>query len=146
MKFDIHSNTSHTMQVAPYIQLNKSIRCDQMLLCLDNAISAGDEAEVTESDKEENSPTSAVTSSKSNKEDFGPTPPGTTSPLGSKHRARISSGTRHRHVTETVVSSSDMEASDKWEQEPGPLGGAPVLKEKKEKHKDKDKQKSSDKA
>lgn len=140
--FDMHSVTPCVLQVAPYIQLNKSIRCDQMLLCLDNAISAGDELEVTHSEKEDDSPSTAVTSSKSNKEVSGPTPPGTTSPLGSKHRGRISSGTRHRHVTETVVSSSDMEASDKWEQEPGPLGGAPLLKEKKEKSKDKDKHKS----
>jgi hypothetical protein len=113
-----------------------------MLLCLDNAISAGDELEVAHSEKEDDSPSTAVTSSKSNNEVSGPVPPGATSPLGAKHRGRISSGTRHRHVTETVVSSSDMEASDKWEQEPGPLGVIPLLKEKKEKNKDKDRHKS----
>ena len=131
------------MQVAPYIQLNKSIRCDRMLLCLDNAISAGDEAEEVSTPEEVlgggeggDLALTQVSSSKSNNTDSGPFPPGTSSPIGSKHRTgRTSSGSRPRHITETVVSSSDMDASDKWELEPGLSKTVPAVKEKKVKDK-----------
>lgn len=123
-------------QVAPYIQLNKSIRCDQMLLCLDNAISAGDEEVSVPDEAEDTCANSASISAKSSQRegepDTHPPPPGTSSP-SSKHRTgRNGSGSRPRH-TETVVSSSDLDASDKWEQEPGLLGAPPVVKLKKEK-------------
>ena len=118
-----------------------------MLLCLDNAISAGDEAEEVSTPEEvlggvEGGDLSLtqVSSSKSNNTDTGPFPPGTTSPIGSKHRTgRTSSGSRPRHITETVVSSSDMDASDKWELEPGLSKSVPSVKEKKTKDKDKEK-------
>lgn len=116
-----------------------------MLLCLDNAISAGDEAEdvstpeeVLGGEGEGDVPLTQVSSSKSNNTDPGPFPPGTTSPIGSKHRnGRTSSGSRPRHITETVVSSSDMDASDKWELEPGLFKSVPAVKEKKSKDKEK---------
>ena len=107
-----------------------------MLLCLDNAISAGDEEVPPHDENEDSFANSASISAKSSQRegepDTHPPPPGTSSP-SSKHRnGRNGSGTRPRH-TETVVSSSDLDASDKWEQEPGLLGAPPVVKQKKQK-------------
>lgn len=108
-----------------------------MLLCLDNAISAGDEEVPAHDENEDSFANSASISAKSSQREgepdiHPPGPPGTSSP-SSKHRnGRNGSGTRPRH-TETVVSSSDLDASDKWEQEPGLLGAPPVVKQKKQK-------------
>ena len=107
-----------------------------MLLCLDNAISAGDEEVPAPDEGEETVANSASISAKSSQRDgepdSHPPPPGTSSP-SSKHRnGRNGQGARPRH-TETVVSSSDLDASDKWEQEPGIKGTPPVVKKKKEK-------------
>jgi hypothetical protein len=105
-----------------------------MLLCLDNAISAGDEEVSVPDEAEDTCANSASISAKSSQREGEPGKEGggTSSP-SSKHRTgRNGSGTRPRH-TETVVSSSDLDASDKWEQEPGIPGAAPVVKLKKEK-------------
>jgi hypothetical protein len=121
-------------EVAPYITINKSIRCDQMLKCLDNAISAGDEeegdGETGAEEKEVISP-QKITEEEVRKgisKEMSITPP---VPL--RPRSRISAGGRHRHM-ETVVSSSDMDASDTWETEYTEKG-AKMKKDMKEKHK-----------
>lgn len=100
-----------------------------MLLCLDNAIAAGDESEPEEEDvtttqptgEEPSSPILPSSSNSSGKDDPQFVPGGSPGHNGlTKHRSgRISSVTRHRHTVETVVSSSDMEASDNWEKEQG---------------------------
>lgn len=122
-------------EIAPYITINKSIRCDQMLLCLDNAISAGDEEEgVAESFLEEKKIVSPQESQEAEVIEgisggmlINPTP------VLMRPKSRISAGGRQRHI-ETVVSSSDMDASDTWETEYTEKVSK-MKKETKEKHK-----------
>ena len=109
-----------------------------MLLCLDNAIAAGDEMEEEEiplippTGEDFTSLFLATSSHSSGKDEILSITGG--SPIHSglaKHRsARVSGGTRHRHTTETVVSSSEMDASDNWEKESGVINAESPMKEK----------------
>ena len=130
-----------------------------MLLCLDNAIAAGDELTEEEILLEREGQmvllepgeeagggvgtgtgggTVASSSHSSGKDDHQI--PLTGSPLFSataKARSVRNSAGRHRPTTETFVSSSDMDASDTWEKESGAGTGETPVKVKKDKDKDK---------
>mmetsp|Transcript_15097 Transcript_15097/g.14496 ORF Transcript_15097/g.14496 Transcript_15097/m.14496 type:complete len:1181 (+) Transcript_15097:105-3647(+) len=115
-------------EVAPYITINKSIRCDQMLKCLDNAITAGDEEEGNGETEEKEAISPEMSQEEEVRKGIN------TLPVPMRPRTRMSAGGgRHRHM-ETVVSSSDMDASDTWETE-YTENGAKMKKDMKEKHK-----------